>query len=473
MLETKSFDMPVEDLDDFARLTEQESYSIEGQVKKMQLVEDIIRTRFDRKRQALANDLQKNRGLHGAELDAELQRSCQKIRITRMELGDGRFNLIIEKGEGDSDDGFDPSFFRVMIPAHVDTVQSGARTELDQDLQHPDRLTGLGVYDMTQGVLNSIALAVDVQVPKGLKVYFTFTVDEEMHSAGAAELVSQWEAWPHIRCVLSSEIGPLPPQPEGSNGMRLITSRAGRVKFIGNLSIDPRSQGHGAQDDLPSAGHALREWQNLLEDRFYHGYRASDDVEHEPLQQRVHALLGREKIEDGPYSAEKTRKGYMDTDRARFEFALKMVPPSSIDEYVAHIRRWSKGIAKRGQWQQFGISHTINQNHAETSYSPYEMPSDHPFVVIASETIRRLTGVAPEITGAPSVADECLYAEELRGEHASFQGLHKGIITIPVNGDKAHHPDEWVSKRSVMRVRAVMRMLLEDPHGFSSLMKKT
>ncbi len=41
------FEFPSCDLDDLSRLTESESYSIEGQVQKMGMVEEMVRKRYD------------------------------------------------------------------------------------------------------------------------------------------------------------------------------------------------------------------------------------------------------------------------------------------------------------------------------------------------------------------------------------------------------------------------------------------
>jgi acetylornithine deacetylase/succinyl-diaminopimelate desuccinylase-like protein len=116
-----------------------------------------------------------------------------------------------------------------MIPAHVDTViDKKPRLELRTQ---GDKWEGLGVYDMGAAVLNGIALAVETKVPDGMEVHFVFTPDEEMHSRGARQLMQKWVRWPEIDCVLSSEIGPIPPLKSGDKHMRLITGRSGRQKF--------------------------------------------------------------------------------------------------------------------------------------------------------------------------------------------------------------------------------------------------
>ncbi len=479
--------LETQDLDDFSHLTAQESFTVEGQIKKMEMVEAMVRSRWEGHVRKVEQQLKQERGLSGAALNEALQ-EIQKIRIKRLKIrdviiknGDTEevkewFNLIVEKGDG-NDDEIDPSLYRVMIPAHIDTVSSGARTELNQDLQHPDRVTGLGVYDMGAAALNNIALAAEVNVPKGMKVYFAFTVDEEVESRGARILSDKehWHVWPHIDCVVSSEIGPLPPLPDEDPRMRLITARSGRIKFHGDIRIDPRAQGHGAVDNLPNAGDAMMEVLNKLKHRFHHGYQAPVPAESEPPQQRSHDLLGTESFELGPYAALSTREGYFPTNRANFSFAVKMVSPSTIAEYSRIFDRWTRGIRKAGRWDEFGISSTFGRDAGVASYESYAMPPDHKLVLMASAVLERISEVVPEIMGAPSVADECDYAQSMLREAgvSSFQDTGKGIITIPINGDDAHHPDEWVSKSSILQVRRAIQALIQDEDGFRSLLRKT
>ncbi len=460
MSETSSYRIGNDDLRDFELLTAQESHSVEGQIAKMEMIERMIRERDHTVRRNASIRIRDAQGLSGGNLADAVNSEVQNIRISRMLLGDGRFNLIVEKGDDDSDND-DRSIYRVMIPAHVDTVQSGAPVQLYNDPRHPDRAHGLGVYDMGAGVLNNIDLAITTKIPKGMKAYFVFTVDEENNSVGARELIEQWQVWPLIDAVVSSEIGPVPPLPDDDPRVRLITARAGRLKLIGNISIDPHAQGHGSEKDMPNASSALRHVLNSLDRRFYEGYENPDGTGYEPKQQREHPLLGSEMIEDGDIDAWKSRTGYFPPDRAEFQFAVRMVSPSTQDEYLQHFTRWTRGIAKKGQWSKWGINHSITRNAKLASYSPYELPRDHEIVRVATDVITRITGVAPEIMGAPSVSDECDYAE-----------AGKPVITIPPNGDEAHHPDEWVSLSSILKIREIVRALLEAPDGLMQLLRK-
>jgi len=456
MPEFSDYKMPDQDLIDFEKLTKQESHSIEGQILKMGMVETMIRDRFEALRRSLEVEL-RTLGLKGEAFDKQLDNRLQNIRISRMLLGDGRFNLIVEKGDDDYENE-DPSIYRVMIPQHIDTVNSGAPLEFVLQPSNPDHVSGLGVDDMGAAVLNSIDLAISTKIPKGIKAYFVFTVDEEKDSIGALDITNQWDIWPLINAVLSSEIGPVPPLPDDDKRIRLIIARTGRLKMIGDISIDPRAQGHGSMRNMPNASTALRHLLNHLEQRFYEGYSLGHD-QHEERQKRTHDLLGEEMIEDGNLRAWKSREGYFPVDRAEFDFAVRMVPPSTQDEYRDKFLLWTKEFARRGKWSKWGIAYSITRNSNVASYSPYELEKNDPIVQVASAVIQKVSGIAPDIVGASSVADECYYAE-------------KPVISIPPNGDMAHHPDEWVSLSSMMKVRAVLKMLLEDTDGFSSLQKQ-
>ena len=485
---------PAKDLDDFAKLTAQESHSIEGQITKMHMIWEMVDERYKDKIRTVTDELTAA-GYSGPDLADELGKRVQKLHVHKKDIGDGRFNLIFEKGEGDDDDLTTP-VYRVMIPAHIDTVVSDAQTELDLDIQNPDRLKGLGVYDMGAGVLNNISLAVDSVVPKGVKVYFVFTVDEEERSLGSRNLTEQWEVFPLIDAVVSSEIGPVPPKPDGDPTMFLIAARSGREKFHANITLDPGIDGHGADERLPNASEAMHEAISRIKSRFYDGF------EGEPPLQESHPLLGKEFFEHGEMHAVRTKRtGYRNPDSASFDFSVRLapvdrsekvrallgtdkIPPDLLGQMEAAFRKTMFGIAKRREWKKYGIGYSLQRkpDHMAASYAPYDMPLDHPLIRIASETMMRVSGVAPEIVGAPSVSDECDYSEEmlkhnntavyaqgLQPRALSFRDTNRGVISLPPNGDHAHSREEWVSQRSIMQTRQVIKSLIEDPTGFSSL----
>ncbi len=467
------------DDEQMAILTHQESHTVKGQAEKMALVGSCIRSRYEAARYAAERQLGDTSDMERHEVEARIDQIVQPLEFQRIDLGDGRFNLIVSKGEDEYLPGHEDGnglvrkrpLYSVCVPAHVDTVP-GTHTSLTRQ---GDRWEGLGVYDMGAAVLNGIALAVDVRVPKGMKVHFVFTADEEMHSLGARLLMKGWERWPEIDCIISSEIGPVPPLKSGDKHMRIIGARAGRQKFVGNITISPQFQGHGSQEKMPNASDALIELLSKVQDRFYRGYKDPLDIgsPFEPPLQRTDALLGTEMFETGEIRTHK-RPGYFPPHAADFDFAIRTVPPSRLAEMEAVLQRIVKGIAKRGDWSKFGIDYSLRQNPGVSSYAPYAMPPNHRLLMLSTDVLSRITGVLTHVVGARSVADECDYAADmlLRAGVHSFADTHKGIVNIPINGDLAHHPGEWVSRMDTARVRFAIKMLLEDQMGLQTLMRR-
>jgi acetylornithine deacetylase/succinyl-diaminopimelate desuccinylase-like protein len=465
------------DEEQMAALTAQESFSIEGQIRKMAMVGGFIRDRYERARQQALISLGDTSDLSSEMQDVRVNALVQPLEFERIDVGDGRFNLIVSKGlKYEIKDGEPvrvPPRYSVMIPAHVDTViDKKPRLELRTQ---GDKWEGLGVYDMGAAVLNGIALAVDTKVPDGMEVHFVFTPDEEMHSRGARQLMQKWVRWPEIDCVLSSEIGPIPPLKSGDKHMRLITGRSGRQKFVGNITINPQHQGHGAQEGIPNASDALIELLSALRGAFFSGYRDPRQVNAEFIKpfQRSHSLLGVENFETGKLVTHQ-REGYFPPHAADFSFSMRTVPPTTLEGMLRQLMEVARRVAKQGDWTRFGIGYTLGQNPEVASYSPYSMPPSHQLVQVANDVLTRVAGEIPHPVGAKSVADECDYAAgilQLAGKTSFEDLLDKGVINIPINGDLAHHPGEWVSRMDIARVRFATKMLLEDPLGLSRLMR--
>lgn len=486
---------PLEEIDDeqMRRLTKQESYSIQGQILKMQMVQAMLDERMLFHEQRVRKDL-REQGLRDEQLEGAVERCIQPFKSHTLPLGDGRFVLIVEKGEdeyeADNSHGEGQRIrpaYSVMVPAHIDTVK-GDKLELKQD---GDRWEGLGTYDMGNGVLNNIALAAECFVPKGMKAYFVFTPDEEETSRGARLLIKQWDRWPEIDAVVSSEIGPVPPLPPSEKKMQVIIGRTGRDKYAATLSISPRKRGHAAKRGLPNATDAMAGYLVALRERFYHGFAAPVKADDEPPLQQEHPVLGLEEIESGVIRSYKN-EGYVHPHRAELDFAIKTVPPTTLPSMKAWMERIARGVAKRGKWRDFGIDMTLvrKPDEASASYSPFCMPEDSPVVGVTLDILRQITGVAPEIVrvkptqvaggtavedeAAASVADECDYAEDMlkRLPGNTFAGSDVGVVSIPPNGKDAHHPDESVSRQSTAYVREAIKRLIEDPVGFPRLAEK-
>ena len=462
------------DIEDFSRLTEQESSSVEGQIAKMDMIREMIRTRYhideERARSRLSSTY-----TNPSDLDAAIAEECQPIRMFSMPLGDGRSNLIVGKGDADdSDENMTTDVFRVMVLAHIDTVESKAPLELTRD-PGGSRLRGRGVFDMGAAVLNSIVLAAHAQIPKGVQAYFVFVPDEEMNSRGIRKLIQEWHVFRHLNAVFSSEIGPVDPVlAAGDSRLSLIRARAGRVKMACNIVVDSDA-GHGARRHKANATTAKRLMQNRLYDRFYNGHGNEEKEAHR------HPIYDVEDfIEEGEDDSHQSLHGYAAPDSAQFEFNVKLIPhlatPSSTVEsrvaaLVEKFKRWSRGVAKADRWPEYHINHSLVQRDTEASYSPFEIPVHHPQVALLSRAIRQVTGQEPIDHFGHSVADECDVAEAMLRQHnvPSFTDELPAVLTVPVRGDGAHACDECVDEGSILQAREVLRFLLEDPAGYLSL----
>ncbi len=472
------------DLEQFERLTRQESFTLEGQAAKMELVERLIEERI----RACAESLQQR--LRGESVNAEdaerqAREMTQQVHIRRQRVDAVRHNLIVGRGDGSS------ANLRVMVPAHVDTVFPAdvplprqrppgweqdiiARTRMLQFTRDPhdrDRIRGLGVWDMGASVLNGVALAAETDIPKGMHVDYVFTVDEEVGSLGALKLIKEWPGWPKVDIVLSSEIGPLATRPpEGDTAMRYAVARRGRAKFLGTYSIDNDRMGHGAVDDQSNAVQAFVHAMFHLERRFY----GSDGAP--PIQHR-HPLLGEDKFDFG-FMESNDPPGLVNPQLAAYKLFIQQVPPGSPEDCGEALREFLDGYARKNSWERFGISYTLGLSGAATSYPPYTMPirvdgspMPHPAGDILVDAMRRVTGQMPMPTGARSVSDETLYATDMlrRMGRKGFDGTRRGVLNPLIEGNKAHNVGEWVSERSMLQMRALMAHLFTDAAGFRRL----
>ncbi len=457
------------DEDQFGMLTSQESHTLKGQFLKMVLIERFIEQRRQEKIIQLENKFMGD-GLTEEQAEKKAEKQMQ-LRIQKMAVDKHRYNLIVGKGSGRE------ARYTIMIPAHIDTVKPAdpSLLELRTDSRYPDRKRGLGVWDMGAAVLNNIALAVETMVPEGMQVYFVFTVDEEEDSAGAFKLIKQWSEWKYVDLVLSSEIGPLSVVPRDEDtAMRYILARRGRLKMEGSISLEKDVQAHGALDGAANACEAYSDWSYYARRAFRKGLSSK------PPLQREHPLLGKEQISLGSVVSDKP-EGYFNPNRVDFQYFIQLVPPGTLDSSLEAQKKVFENLSNLANWAKDGIRYTLGYLSTETSYDPYSMPVDahgkpllHPAVKVVQDVLRSVSGIEPVPAGAVSVADETLYAaamlKELPGN--TFQNTNKGVITIPIVGNRAHNRKEWVSWSDTARVRHAIKMLIEDLIGFRQILKK-
>lgn len=473
----------------FERLTAQESFTVPGQVRKIDLVEELITERMQAHlghEIAVVSEelLADGRTVSEDDIRRMAEARLQKLDIQEIRFSDKRRNLIVGKGSGEQ------ATYTIMIPVHVDTFRLQKKgfpkdlLSLQQDPLDADRMRGHGVWDMGAAALNNIALAADVRVPDGMQIYFVFTVDEEADSLGARAIIKHWPAWHNVDLVLSSEIGPLSAVPaEGDTAMRYILARRGRRKMRGRIRIAKEYRGHGAVHNVPNAREALYEWAHYVKKRFYDSMMVAGKLQ--PPLQKHHPLLPPEKLDFGGGKTLGKPEGQGHPNLEEFDLHVQLVPPTTLGSSLNDQIRVFNELKQFGEWTRYGISYRLRP-FPGLSYPPYSMPVNmengelipHSAVTIVQDVLRQVSGQEPVAAGANSNADECLYAhamlktlQERTGKY-TFEGTDRGVITLPIIGNKAHNLREWVSWSDTARVRQAVKMLIEDPSGFHSLTGK-
>jgi hypothetical protein len=382
--------------------------------------------------------------------------TVQHLKVKDPEPGSEKFlyNLIVHKGTQKD------ARFTVMLPAHVDTVRPDTSWmnphTVVTDTEKPHIRKGLGVYDMQAAVLNNIHLARTLRVPEGMGVFFVFTVNEESSSNGALTLTQEWEQWPQVDMVLSSEIGSRQFSPE-RNRLRYITSRCGVAKIDGDVSL--QSGGHAAVDWSRTPLHTYRAMMAPLTKQ----YRKPPE---EGGLQREHPLLGKEGLKEWRGMSDSS-VGANNASHFTFGHWIRLVPPSSIESTLKQHRGCLEEIGQRLQWQRRGISVLLSRNTTRPSYEPFQMAEDHPVTQAVHDGLLSFLetyappgtedkALRPKAVGAKEWADENIYAQT------------KPVISIPYEGGDAHRSTEWASMHSVVQIReAVRHLLLGQLAGFA------
>jgi acetylornithine deacetylase/succinyl-diaminopimelate desuccinylase-like protein len=461
------------ELDQFAKLIAQESHTIDGQRAMMELIHEMVNERRQRREGHIRQRLTAS-GTSVDELAPLLRKEMSRMVIyTDNKVPDGRHNVIVELGgsllshEQPGRDEIRALETTVAVIAHADTVipTTDDQLELREDPNKPDLLTGRGVWDMKQAVLNNLWYIEHIDPPPGMRVYIIFTFDEEETSLGAKTLVKSWRRWPSVDVVYSHEIGPNTAEqdPEGDNNRHTLhPGRRGRAKYEFNASLPTERLDHGASE-IGQVGKAVADMVHMLMKQ-YPMKRKSGDI----LQKRT-KILGAETLELPNGSWLQTQPGYGVSDKGSAQFNIALVPPSNRLELEQLLRDQVAALAKKEGWDSLGIDWDLFIRKDVTSYDGYELEGgkDHPLTSIVASTIERVSGIAPGIMGATSVADECIYAGNILDDKEKIaEKPYAGVISHPPRGGNAHGDAEWVSKESIRSTRSVGLHLLEHPDGF-------
>jgi acetylornithine deacetylase/succinyl-diaminopimelate desuccinylase-like protein len=461
------------ELDQFAKLIAQESYTVEGQKLMMELIHEMVKERRQRREGHIRKRLTGS-GTSVDELAPILRKEMSHMAIyTDNKVPDGRHNVIVELGgsllshDQSERDAIREEETTVAVIAHADTVipTTDDQLELRPDPNKPDLLTGRGVWDMKQAVLNNLWYIEHIDPPPGMRVYIIFTFDEEETSLGAKTLVKSWRRWPTVDVVYGHEIGPNTAEQdlEGENNRHTLhPGRRGRAKYEFNASLPTERLDHGA-GEVGQVGWAVADMVKMLM-RQYPMKKKGGDI----LQMKT-AILGQETLELPNGSWSQTQPGYGVSDKGSVQFNIALVPPSNRLELEKLLRDRVADLAKKEGWAGLGIDWDLFIRKDVTSYDGYELKGgkDHPLTSIVADTIEKVSGVAPEIMGAASVADECIYAGNILDDEEKLEKRpYAGVISHPPRGGNAHGDAEWVSQESIRSVRSVGLHLLEHADGF-------
>lgn len=506
------------DLEQFDKLIAQEGYTLDGQTKRLGMIEPLIRQRIEitelERRKNLAKTMKDDR-----LIDARIKEEFQQLHFEHIKVNGRLAAVVVEKSSVPANVRAN---YTVMIPTHVDTiVPRWSSYKPENQRAEPDASTGrissVGVWDEGQAVLNAIAVIADLHVPEGMRVYAAFVRGEETpQSLGANALIAQWGGMEEVDLVLSQEIGPLPRESmpsEGDTAMRYIVARPGRARMIAKFKLSDDARGHASIPGLPNAKAERDRFQVWMEEIFSgedpHGFDYGVDPDTSLARTsltRTHPLLGEERIDTGKewYPDDNKRPtnpfveaadleddeyadipgrdtDYVHVSKVHSKFYFR--PVRDIQSALAEVKQMHAHIGIRRKWAERGILSTVEMFEGEQSYPPFAMPDKERNVAvkIAHEMLTKVAGVEAVSVRGDSVADENLYAEELRANaNLAKQSDDKGedfadsayaVISIPPIGNHAHSPNEWTSVDDVARVRHAFMRLLRDPDGYAKLAK--
>ncbi len=490
----------------FRRLVELPSYTVLGQNRKIDLIQNLIKERSARAIDAAKDEQRrKSSGPLSARVEQEIEQRLQyettiqevpttmitpeaiavfkaeKLKelhdagvspnmVTEADLQPSWRNLIITKGNRDT------AKYHVLIPSHIDTVSPSAPFQLKlrrgEKGEDRDRLYGLGVWDMHPGDSNSIALSAEIMMSPDVCAHFAFTVDEELNSSGANALIHDWADWDDIDAVVSNEIGPLPqPLLDRDMHQRIIAGRLGRQKFTVEVKIAENRLTHFAKP-------GSEQW-NIDKIRSILLLELIDIFERSEQVQKPSPLFGASLWEADDGNVKGTLPG-RPRNIAKIRFNIK-AQGVDFDRQMRLFQNAITAIRAKHGWSK-DISIAIRPRGSEVSYDSFSMPTNgkglldsHVFLDTAMMAVHKITNNKAIPAVAMSCADENLYAKALLKKqmmNGTFQGSLGGVLSIPPRGNKAHEAGEWVSIKSMMETREILRWLLTNPKGFRRLAQR-
>lgn len=322
----------------------------------------------------------------------------QDYTIHTQDIGDGRQNIVVERGSGDS---------AIAFYAHIDTVAPTGTWKRDPHSGEldGDRLYGLGSYDMKAGMAAAI-YAFETYEPQNMKVKLILCVDEENISEGAHALLDSGYI-DDVTCIIS-------PEPAFRDGLQGVTNgRMGRCVF--DLTLR-RESVHTAFYELDKdLNRMFAEIVNALEDMYQYENDRKQFIFVRQMQSEVSGM------------------SLPHTLHAQLEASL--IPPSSVTDVFDNVRERIDAITENYD----GIAAKIAPIQRATPFlNPYEVAEDSKYLALLSNAIEEETGKSAQPYFRSSVGDDNV-----------FGANGYTVLGIGPEGDNAHAPDEWVSIQSL------------------------
>lgn len=345
------------------------------------------------------------------------------FKLQRHKIADNRWNILAEKGKGET---------ALLFYGHMDTVPKYGnwKTEPFKLTADNDRLFGIGSCDMKGGIAAILDAVITTQTDKKIKLLFG--VDEENISEGAWRAVKDKRSWfKDVEMALVAEPGASATQTGGVNVITL--GRRGRVVF--SVEIFGKSA-HGAHPEK--------------------GINAIDEAS------KLVVALGKIKLQKNPLLGEGTlfvRKFESQStslsipDSAYLEIDRHLVLPETIQSAKSQLEKLIQDLYKTNKLSKNADSKIkVSVKVRETPYiEPYITKVSNPFVQNILSLMKSNFTQNIVINYGKSVADDNIFATELKVP----------VITIGPRGGNIHGANEWVSKESLNDVSKLYKLIIE------------
>jgi len=303
-----------------------------------------------------------------------------------------------------------------LLNGHIDTVAAEGMPAAFALREDGDRLYGRGAYDMKGGVAVMLRLAEQwSRTPPARDVWLTFSGDEEDRSRGSEFLVSAWL--------------PTLPQAPGAAIVLEPTEEALGVAHKGFTWFEVEVLGRAAHGSRPEQGvDAILPLRAALAEL--------DGIDAGLRSRPTDALLGTASLHGG--RIEGGTELSVIPARARLQWERRTLPQEAAADVDRELDRVAAAVT------------ALPGGHTVTARRIFGRPSYR--CPMESGLLRRLRQALPDapLAGLSFWADSALI----------------GLAGVPCvlfgpAGHGAHAIDEWVSRRSLLRVYEVLRDLLE------------